>query len=169
MGVLGLQRADPCPVFASASPPGPLTPHPPILTRQWSLRAGGPEASHRNREEAGLSGSCGARLGSSSPPGDTVPAGQSGLWEPGDAPLGSECCLCRLWGSLAAAVSSPTTTALSPGAQGRAGTGLPRTEAASCSAATGLTPGKQRPPLCPTQVLTQGRRPSNPHLGGHKG
>ena len=47
------------------------------------------------------------------------------------------------------------------GAQGRAGAGAPRTEATSCSAGTGLTPGRWRPPFHP--------RPAPPSPCGEHG
>ena len=63
----------------------------------------------------------------------------------------------------------PNNDSSIPRCPGQGRCGVPRTKATSCSAATGLTPGRRWPPLCPTQVPTGGRRPSNPYLGGHKG
>ena len=82
---------------------GLLPPNTPILTRRLSLQAGDqrhPTETEKRQGSAALTEhACFLRSGP--PPGDMVPAGQSGLWEPGDAPPGSECRLCGLWGSSA--------------------------------------------------------------------
>lgn len=57
-------------------------------------------------------------LGSRPPPGDMVPAGQSGLRTPGSASLRSECRLCGLWASSAPAFG-PQERQLRPGCPGQ--------------------------------------------------